>query len=325
MADINKTYLLKDTLGKGTFASVKRGVRKADGAEFAIKVIKTQGQTPEELAVVHDEIVVMRKIDHPNCVKLFDVFEDKKRVYLVLELLQGGELFDSIVAKGNYSEADAAATTKAINDAIMYLHGQGIAHRDLKPENLLYERKGSQGVGTGLLKVTDFGLAKIGTKGTPIRMHTACGTPGYVAPEVLKMEEYGLAVDVWSMGVILYILLCGFPPFYHEDTAQLYKLIKKGEYDFPEEYWGNISEEAKGLVRAMLTVDPKRRITCAEIAKSTWLNGAASERAFGAAHHARLQTLQARAQFRRGVKKIITVNRFASALKRLSAKQQTAQ
>jgi len=143
-------------------------------------------------------------------------------------------------------------------------------------------------------------------------MTTACGTPGYVAPEVLKNEPYDRAVDLWSLGVILYILLCGFPPFYHESTAQLYKQIKKGEYDFPDPYWTDISAEAKDMVSRLLTVNPKKRITAEGVLQHPWITGQASDKAFGSSHNERLKQLQARRKLRRGVQMIMAVNKFSA-------------
>lgn len=147
-------------------------------------------------------------------------------------------------------------------------------------------------------------------------MATACGTPGYVAPEVLKGDAYGAAVDMWSMGVILYILLCGFPPFYHESTAQLYKQIKKGDYDFPDPYWTQISANAKDLVRKLLTVNPQNRATPDDVLRHPWIGGA-SEKAFDAKHIERMRLLQVKSKLRKGVRAIIAVNRFSRALKEI--------
>jgi calcium/calmodulin-dependent protein kinase I len=212
--EIKRYYEIKEKLGTGSFAVVKRAVRKSDGKEFAVKVIKKQKLTKEELDIVHDEVEIMQKINHQHCVKLYEMFETPKRLYMVMELLTGGELFDRIVAKQSFSEKEAAEVIKHVTGAIAHIHKIGIVHRDLKPENLLYLNKD----GDSPIKITDFGLAKFRPNNS-VDMHTACGTPGYVAPEVLKNENYTKAVDMWSLGVILYILLCGFPPFYHQKNV----------------------------------------------------------------------------------------------------------
>jgi len=253
-------------------------------------------------------VEIMHKVDYPNCVKLFEMFETSKKLYMVLELLTGGELFDRIVAKGSYSEKEASVLIRDISGAIKYLHSIGVVHRDLKPENLLYLNPRPDSP----IKITDFGLAKIkGGQGTADSMTTACGTPGYVAPEVLKNEPYDKAVDMWSLGVILYILLCGFPPFYHESTAQLYKQIKKGEYDFPDPYWTDISQEAKNLVTCLLCVNPKKRFTAEQVLSHPWITGATSDKKFHGSHNERLKQLQARRKLRRGVQMILAVNKFS--------------
>jgi len=259
------------------------------------------------------KVEIMHKINHPHCVQLFEMFETSKKIYMVMELLTGGELFDRIVAKGSYSEREASDLVKDITSAIQYLHSIGIVHRDLKPENLIYLNQRADSP----IKITDFGLAKFRSGSKLEAMTTACGTPGYVAPEVLKNEPYGKAVDLWSLGVILYILLCGFPPFYHESTAALYKQIKKGEYDFPDPYWTDISDSAKNLVQCLLTVDPKKRYTAKQVLSHPWIAGSAgvSNKAFGAGHAERFALLQARRKLRRAVQSIIAVNKFSRVLR----------
>jgi len=211
----------------------------------------------------------MGQIDHVNVIKLFEVFDDKKKMNLILELVSGGELFDSIVALGNYSEKKAANLMVTACGALEYLHDKSIVHRDLKPENILLKDNSPDAP----IKIADFGLARLISKKE--MMKTACGTPGYVAPEVLQNKGYDSgAVDMWSMGVILYILLCGFPPFYEEELPALFDQILKGRYDFPSPWWDNISADAKALVRALLTVDPKKRITAADVKTHKWITEA---------------------------------------------------
>merc|ERR1719181_2095859 len=179
---------------------------------------------------------------------------------LVMELVTGGELFDRIVARGNYTEKDAASLMATLCDALAYLHEQAIVHRDLKPENLLYDSPAEDAD----IKVADFGLARV-VSGKDM-MKTACGTPGYVAPEILKNKGYDSgAVDLWSVGVILYILLCGFPPFYEEELPALFDQILHARYDFPSPWWDNISKDAKDLVTKLLELDPTTRLTAAQV------------------------------------------------------------
>lgn len=259
---------------------------------------------------MQEEYNVMKQIEHPNVVKLYDMYQSPKKVYMVLELLTGGELFDRIVSKGNYSEQQAAEVMRDLCKALKYLHGKNIVHRDLKPENILYSSPRDDAT----IKITDFGLAKASNVNN---MSTACGTPGYVAPEVLKSKEYGPAVDVWSAGVILYILLCGFPPFYHRDTLELYKQIKKGQYAFPDPYWTDISAEAKDLVQRMLTVNPELRFTPDQVLAHPWISNKNTNQ-LGGDFQARMQLFQARSRLRKGLKTIIAVNRFARALENVN-------
>lgn len=312
--EIRKFYDVKEKLGTGSFAVVKRAVRKSDGKQFAVKVIKKSKLNAEELAVVHDEVEIMHKINHQNCVHLYEMYETPKKIYMVLELLTGGELFDRIVAKGSYSEKEASELIRAITGAIKYLHDIGITHRDLKPENLIYQSQAADSP----IKITDFGLAKFRqAKGSNVEaMHTACGTPGYVAPEVLEGKAYDKQVDLWSVGVILYILLCGFPPFYHESTQQLYKQIKRGEYDFPDPYWSEISDSAKDLVRGLLTVDPAKRLSSDKVLQHAWIVGTGvSAKPLSSGHVQRLKMMQAKRILRRTVRTIMAVNKFAGMLR----------
>jgi len=222
--------------------------------------------------MIQTEIEIMRMIEHPNIISLHEVFEDKatKKIYLVMELVTGGELFDRIVDRGSYSEKDASELIAKVISAVRYLHKKGIIHRDLKPENLLYASPDADAE----IKLADFGLSKIvGLEEESSVTNTTCGTPGYVAPEVLRMKGYDRSVDMWSIGVILYILLCGFPPFYEDNTAKLFQTIMDGKYDFPDPEWTNISDSAKDLIQRMLTVDSKKRITADDALEHPWILG----------------------------------------------------
>mmetsp|Transcript_21563 Transcript_21563/g.45519 ORF Transcript_21563/g.45519 Transcript_21563/m.45519 type:complete len:317 (+) Transcript_21563:205-1155(+) len=253
-------------LGSGHFAKVKLGEHVTTGKLCAVKIIKKMSGSKATL--IKTEVDILKKVSHPYIVKCYDVIDDpaSNKLYLFMELMQGGELFDRIVDKGHFTEQDAMDVTIKLVDAINYLHSLGIAHRDLKPENMLMTDCSAQAE----VKLTDFGLSKFFDEQSAV-MQTPCGTPGYIAPEVLRMKGYGKECDVWSLGVIIYILLCGFPPFYAENDAQLYEKIKKGEYEFLRPYWDPISDLAKDLIRKMLTVDPAKRITCAEALQHPWL------------------------------------------------------
>jgi serine/threonine protein kinase len=309
-SDIHTHYKTHEVIGRGNFGIVKRCTKKSTKEEFAVKEIpQSKIKDAVDRENVMQEVEIMKQLEHPNFVKMYDLYESKKKVYMVLELVTGGEMFDRIVSKGTYSEKEAAATVKTMAIALQYMHGQNIVHRDLKPENLLYSSPSEDAV----LKIVDFGLAKAGV--TPDgQLNSACGTPGYVAPEVLSKSAYGRPVDIWGLGVILYILLCGFPPFYHNDTPELYKLIKKAKYEFPAKYWGDISEEAKDLVRRMLTLKPADRITPAGILQHPWITSGDTMSRKELGNVRRLKLLQARAKLRKGVQAIIALNRFMGYL-----------
>lgn len=207
----------------------------------------------------------MTKLHHKNIIQLIEVFEDNEHIYLVLELVTGGELFDQIISRGSYSEKDAAAIVKQILEAVMYMHSNGIAHRDLKPENLLVS-----GPNNELVKVTDFGLSKDFGEAT---LSTSCGTPDYVAPEVLRGAPYDNSVDIWSIGVITYILLCGFPPFYGNNDQEIFEKILKAEYNFPAESWDPVSDDAKDFIKSMLILANSKRPTAQEALQHPWMIG----------------------------------------------------
>jgi len=279
---MKKYDIEKAALGSGNFAVVKKCKSKCEvgdktkfpaGSEFAVKIIDKN--KVEDLQDIEREIEIMGKVDHPNIIKLIEVFDEPKKINLIMELVQGGELFDRIVEMGNFTEKDAANTMVTLCDALHYLHEKGIVHRDLKPENILLEKTANGSIGQ--IKVADFGLARMVKQND--MMKTACGTPGYVAPEVLQNKGYSSgAVDIWSSGVILYILLCGFPPFYEEELPALFDQILKGRYDFPTPWWDNISPDAKNLVRKMLTVDPNKRIKAADVKTDKWITTASDSK-----------------------------------------------
>jgi len=194
-----------------------------------------------------------------------EVFEEEHDFFIITELVEGGELFDRIVSKSHYSEQEARDLVKLFLETMSYMHGQNVVHRDLKPENLLLTSESDDAD----LKIADFGFAKRISQLLP--NETACGTPGYVAPEILRGDPYGAEVDIWSMGVIVYVLLAGYPPFYDEDRKKLFKKIKEGKYYFHEDYWGHVSPEAMDLIRKMLCVNQVERWTAKQLLQHTWI------------------------------------------------------
>eukprot|EP01105_Mastigella_eilhardi_P021033 TRINITY_DN5056_c0_g1_i1.p1 TRINITY_DN5056_c0_g1~~TRINITY_DN5056_c0_g1_i1.p1 ORF type:complete len:341 (-),score=109.28 TRINITY_DN5056_c0_g1_i1:79-1038(-) len=254
-------YKLMETIGEGGFSIVKKAQNLKTKQVVAAKII----QQCFAQQILEREIQIMKRIGtHPNILQLYDVFITKKNVYLVMELAAGGEVFDHIVKHGEYSEKDAAFVVRQIVDAVKFLHDQGVAHRDLKPQNLLCTSKGPTDV-----RIADFGLSKIFSNQT--MMKTCCGSPEYVAPEVLETSNYDNAVDMWSVGVITYILLTGCFPFWSDNVATLYKKIINGAYRWPSK--PEVSEGAKDLVSKLLERDPKKRLTAAECLRHPWVMG----------------------------------------------------
>jgi len=260
----NLSRELGKELGSGHFAKVRLGTNTTTGQVAAVKIIKKPKGS--KMAIIKSEVDILKSVQHPYIVQCFDAVDSPDKMYLVMEIMKGGELFDRIVDKGHFTEADAAGVTAKLFSAIKYLHDKNIAHRDLKPENLLMADDGPDSE----VKITDFGLSKAFDEHSQV-MQTPCGTPGYIAPEVLLMKGYDKQCDVWSLGVIVYILLCGFPPFYADNDAQLFEKIKKGEYEFLRPYWDPISDSAKDFIRQMLRVDPKQRITCDQALAHPWM------------------------------------------------------
>lgn len=268
-SDIRTKYEFKNLLGTGAFSKVYLGEHKKNGNMVAIKCIFTKPLKGKTQALAN-EIGVLRKLRHPNIVRLIEIFDNPTQVCLVMELVTGGELFDRILEKGQYTEKDASEVVSQILDAVSYLHDAGIVHRDLKPENLLYATPNDD----SKIMLSDFGLSKTEVEGKTLK--TACGTPGYVAPEVLLQQPYGKAVDVWSIGVITYILLCGYPPFYAENDPELFEQIKKAEYEFDSPYWDDISQAAKSFISRLMEKAPEKRITCKQAIQDPWISGDAA-------------------------------------------------
>lgn len=259
-------YELKEELGKGAFSVVKRCIQKSTQLEFAAKIINTKKLSQRDHQKLEREAKICRQLKHPNIVRLHESIPEESFHYLVFDLITGGELFEDIVAREFYSEVDASHCIQQILEAVKHCHENNIVHRDLKPENLLLASK-NKGAN---VKLADFGLA-IEVNGEQPAWYGFAGTPGYLSPEVLKKEPYGKPVDIWACGVILYILLVGYPPFWDEDQHRLYSQIKAGAYDYPSPEWDTVTAEAKNLINSMLTVNPAKRISASEALKHPWI------------------------------------------------------
>ncbi|GMH70141.1 hypothetical protein TL16_g05335 [Triparma laevis f. inornata] len=298
-----KFYKFGRTLGKGSFATVKIATCQSDGSTWAIKIIDKKALNDEDREALQVECDTMMKVDHDNIVRLKEVFDNDSKFYMVLEVCAGGELFDRIVEMEHYSEKEACHAFAQMTEAVGHCHKLDIVHRDLKPENLLYEGE----MPNMTLKLADFGLAQMLT---PMKhLHTACGTPGYVAPEILKGKDYGKEVDMWSLGVILYILLCGFPPFYEEHTPELFKVIKRGEYDFPSPYWDEVGDTAKDLINKLLVVDPAKRYTAAQVFEHPWMRAENHNEKGGLIHfQGNLKRYNAKRKFKGAIEGVMMAN-----------------
>ncbi|KAL9446324.1 hypothetical protein AB3S75_014067 [Citrus x aurantiifolia] len=259
-------YLLGKKLGQGQFGTTYLCIHKTTNAHFACKSIpKRKLLCREDYDDVWREIQIMHHLsEHPNVVQIKGTYEDSVFVHLVMELCAGGELFDRIVAKGHYSEREAAKLIKTIVSVVEGCHSLGVMHRDLKPENFLFDTDGDD----AKLMATDFGLSVFYKPGQ--YLSDVVGSPYYVAPEVL-LKHYGPEIDVWSAGVILYILLSGVPPFWAETESGIFKQILQGKLDFESDPWPSISDSAKDLIRKMLERDPRRRISAHEVLCHPWI------------------------------------------------------
>ncbi|XP_053559704.1 serine/threonine-protein kinase DCLK2 isoform X1 [Bombina bombina] len=268
---IHEKYKIGKVIGDGNFAVVKECLERATGKEFALKIIDKAKCCGKE-HLIENEVSILRQVKHPNIIMLIEEMETSTELYLVMELVKGGDLFDAITSSTKYTERDAGAMVYNLASAMKYLHGLNIVHRDIKPENLLvceYPDK------TKSLKLGDFGLATV-VEGP---LYTVCGTPTYVAPEIIAENGYGLKVDIWAAGVITYILLCGFPPFRSENNLQedLFDQILIGKLEFPSPYWDNITDLAKELIGCMLQVNVEDRYTADQILAHPWVSDDASQ------------------------------------------------
>jgi calcium-dependent protein kinase len=258
----------KKKLGEGSYGSVSKAKNKSTGAIRAVKSIaKAQMKNADRFK---QEIAIMKMMDHPNIIKLYETFEDHRNLYLIMELCSGGELFDRIIESGHFSEVQAATLMQQILRAMYYMHENHVCHRDLKPENFLFTTKES--IDKSLLKIIDFGLS---CKYEPNQvLTTKAGTPYYVAPQVLA-GKYDQLSDLWSCGVIMYVMLCGYPPFFGETDAEVLSKVRLGNFSFNQADWKNVSEDAKNLIRMMLKMNPRDRYTAEQTLNHEWIKNKA--------------------------------------------------
>ncbi|KAJ5168440.1 uncharacterized protein N7482_004034 [Penicillium canariense] len=293
-------YKFGRTLGAGTYGIV-REAETNDGKKVAVKIILKKNVRGNE-GMVYDELEMLQKLTHPHIVSFVDWFESKDKFYIVTQLAVGGELFDRICDYGKFTEKDASQTIRQVLDAVNYLHKRNIVHRDLKPENLLYLTRAADSE----LVLADFGIAKM--LDNPAEVLTSmAGSFGYAAPEVMLKQGHGKAVDMWSLGVITYTLLCGYSPFRSENLTDLIEECRAGRIIFHERYWKDVSQDAKDFILTLLQPDPSKRVTSEEALEHMWLTGeSASDRDL----LPEIRTYIARARLRRGIEIVKLANRI---------------
>jgi len=263
------TYTKKHVLGRGSFATVYLAERKRDGEKVAIKILMKKSLSAENESKIRKEIDIMKQASHTNVVSLIDVYQSKHKIQIVLELCTGGHLLERLGKRKHYNEVEAANVIKQLALACKHMHQVGVVHRDLKPENILYatEREDSP------IKITDFGLSTHVSNAWEATMMTPCGTPAYVAPEVILRRGYHCECDLWSIGVILYLLVSGFPPFYGSNLKKLLRRVTKASYDFRPAPFKSCSDEVKDVIKGLLKLDPKERLTPDNLLTNPWVNG----------------------------------------------------
>jgi calcium-dependent protein kinase len=261
---VQDVYAMERQIGAGSYGSVCKGTHRVTKVVRAVKTL-AKGKV-RNVERFRREIAIMKVLDHPGVIKLFETFEDHRNIYLVMELCEGGELLDKIIASGHFTEAEAAHVLKQALRALYYIHQNGICHRDLKPENFLCQSKDP--ILSNIVKIIDFGLSHDFQPGGT--MSTKAGTPFYVAPEVLK-GSYTELCDVWSIGVIMYVLLCGYPPFTGKDKGEVLSKVQTGCVHFCARDWYGVSDAAVDLVKKLLMHDPQERLTAEQALKHEWI------------------------------------------------------
>jgi len=276
--DVAAVYTLGDELGRGRFSVVQAATHKQEGSRYAVKVVENSSLDDEEnLEALETEIKILRQLSHPHIVQLKEVVHTAENTYIVMELLSGGELFNRIVDKGCYPEKEAAELFAQICISLDYLHSRDIVHRDVKPENILFVSSESSD-----MKLIDFGYAGLWREDK--QLTGLCGTPDYVAPEVLTWYDdddngtpYGKGSDLWSLGVLLYVILSGCSPFSADEEELLLKQVAEAKYDFFENEWKNISDGAKDVIRRLLVADPASRMTMPQLLEHDWVKASADK------------------------------------------------
>lgn len=308
MSKFSDNFEMLEKLGAGHYAEVFKCRNKSTGTFHAVKVVDKKKTTTKQQGDLLGEVSVLKELNQENCLQLCAFFDEGEKVYVVLDLIAGGELFAKICAEKHFSEKEAAKIMRMLLQGLAYLHGKNIIHRDLKPENLLLTSKDLN----WKLKIVDFGFAE---KVEGETLTKCCGTPLYIAPEVLNAglfktgPPYGVKADVWSAGVICYILLCGYPPFRAKTQAEQFKKVVEAKLEFPpNKMWGQVSPAAIDFIQKMLIVDTNKRTTAAEMLKHEWLKNNNDENMPGTLNQ--LQVFSAQGTWRRGIFGVEALNRI---------------
>lgn len=333
---VSDDYTIGKELGRGAFSVVKLATCKKTKKKCAVKMVNKKHPEFTIDSLVRECTFMKEVTPHPNIIEFIACYETSRTYDIVLEYMCGGELFDIIIKRVEaaedtaavkdggapampYSEAEVAKVLRQIVQAVNQCHVNGIVHRDLKPENLLASNDPDY---PDAIKLADFGLAaKFDQGGKIIKLKDPCGTPDYVAPEVVTRPYTGYTseVDLWSIGVIAYILVCGFPPFYGDDTDEILGMVKSGTVDFPSPEWDNVSDECKGLIVSLCNLDAKKRPTCVELLAHPWLGGSASTEQLDTI--AKLKRWNAKQKFRAAIKGMVAANRLQSVMHALRVEQ----
>jgi serine/threonine protein kinase len=263
----NDLYNLDTKIREGRISGIWKGSIIDEDSHFAIKVIRVDKCNLQDEARIMNEVAILKSMDHPNVIKVYDFFEESPNFFIVMDLMEGGDVFERIVQKTQYTEVDARKLARYLLTGVEYIHHRGVAHRDLKPQNILLSSRANDNA----IKIADFSFSK--RVHTPKSLFTRCGTPTYVAPEILKNHPHDEICDMWSVGVIIYVALVGYPPFIEEDQRVLFRKVRLGEYCFFEEDWIGISQEARDLITRVLQVDPDQRLSASQALKHEWITG----------------------------------------------------
>ncbi len=310
-----------EILGKGNFSVVHNGLsrfRKNNldtNSHVAVKCVSKENMNQDEILALFDEVSILQQLHHPHIIRLHDFFEEPNFFYLVLERIDGGELFDRIVAKEFYNENEARNVCRIMLSALEYMHSVSIVHRDLKPENILVQKSNDS-----LIKIADFGFAKrcddSCNDGTG-NLLTQCGTPTYVSPEIIQRKSYGSKSDLWSVGVIAFVLLGGYPPFMENDQRELFRKICCGDFIFHDEYFQNVSDSAKNFISSLIEIEPKKRLSAKDALKDPWIcsgDDMLVKQDLSGVNLTNLKRFNAKRKVKAAVHSLIAVNKLTSLL-----------